>query len=180
LVTYNQDSWGTLATTASNLLIDHFFTVYSNGVEIGLVGAAGNSAIFNTPETILDYLPTSGTPDALDNYLQDPMSTSSGAFGGHVLALQLDVDFSDAGHLSGSAPPRFGDLRICGITTTPAYNGLTVREFLAVANQALGGGSALYPIDDIASLTLNLTTAFEGGSPILFAQQHLFNGACPP
>ncbi|MEO6526251.1 MAG: hypothetical protein ABIP93_06475, partial [Gemmatimonadaceae bacterium] len=75
-VTYNQDAWGTLGTTASAGLIADFFTVYSNGVEIGLVGAAGNSAIFNTPEAILDFLPMSGTPGSLDRDLQDPNSST--------------------------------------------------------------------------------------------------------
>lgn len=54
-----------------------------------------------------------------------------------------------------------------------------MRDFLGVAEQALGAGSMLYPIDDIALLTFNLSTAFEGGAVSLFAQQHLFNGACP-
>jgi hypothetical protein len=35
LVTYSQDSWGTLGTAASNVLFNSFFTVYPNGIEIG-------------------------------------------------------------------------------------------------------------------------------------------------
>ena len=179
MVTYNQDSWGTLGTTASNLLVNSFFSVYPNGVEIGIVGAGGNSAIFNTPEAILDYQPTSGTPDPLDNDLQDPMSTSSGSFGGNVLALQLDVDFSDANKLSGSAGLKFGDLRVCGLTATPTLNNLTVRQVLAFLNQALGDEVGTYDYEALSILAQDLTQSFESGSPSLFAQQRLFSTPCP-
>lgn len=180
MVTYNQESWGTLGTTAAILLVDRFFAVYANGVEIGISGVGGNSAIFNTPEAVIDYQPTSGSPGPLDNDLQDPTSTSAGAFGGHVLALQLDVDFSDANHLSGSATLKFGDLRVCGLTTTPTFNNRTVRQALADLNGALGDEVGTHDFDALSQLAFDLTQSFESGSVSLFAQQHLFNAqSCP-
>ena len=179
MVTYNQQNWGSLATTASTLLADHFETQYPNGVEIGLAGA-GNSALFTTVDAVLDYQPASGTAGPLDNDLLDPTSTSSGVFGGFVLALQFDVDFSDLGVLAGSASLRFGDLRVCALADTTAFNGQTVREVLAALNSALGGGATTYTYDQLATLAENLTESFESGSVSLFAQQHLFNAAtCP-
>jgi hypothetical protein len=71
--------------------------------------------IFNTPESVLDYLPTSGASGPLDNDLQDPSSTSAGAFGGYVLAMTFNADFNDAGLLAGSADIRFGDLTILNL-----------------------------------------------------------------
>ena len=47
-ITYGQDDWGTQNTPASQLLLNHFFEVYPSGVEIGISGAAGNSAVFTT------------------------------------------------------------------------------------------------------------------------------------
>ena len=181
MVTYNQDNWGTVGTTASNLLMNFFDVVYPlGGVEIGLSGAAGNSAFFTSAQTVLGYQPANGLPGALDNDLLDPTSTSSGVFGGYVLALELNIRFSDAGHLSGSAALRVGDLRVCGLTDTPGLNNLTVREILAAANQALGGGATTYTIDQLSALTENLTNAFESGAVNLFAQAHLFDTtSCP-
>jgi hypothetical protein len=181
MVTYNQDSWGTLGTTASNLLANEFFAVYPNGVEIGIIGAGGNSAIFNTPEAVLDYQPTSGSPGPLDNDLQDPTSTSAGAFGGHVLALQLDVDFYDANKLSGTASLEFGDLRVCALTgATATFNGQTVRQVLAGLNLALGDEVNPYDFEALSTLAQDLSQSFEGGAVSVFAQQHVFNATtCP-
>ncbi|MEO6528816.1 MAG: hypothetical protein ABIP93_19520, partial [Gemmatimonadaceae bacterium] len=146
----------------------------------GLVGAAGNSAIFNTPEAILDFLPMSGTPGSLDRDLQDPnSSTSAGIFGGHVLALQLDVDFADAGRLPGTMALRFGDVRGCALADTSALSGLTVRELLAALNQALGGGPAAYAYEQLGNLVRDLSQSFQGGIPSQWAQDHLVDGACP-
>ena len=78
LISYGQDDWGTLADPASQLLLNRFFQVYpSGGVEIGIPGAAGNSAFFTSGEASVDYLPTSGTADALVSDYLDPMSTSA-------------------------------------------------------------------------------------------------------
>jgi hypothetical protein len=180
LVTYNQNNWGTIGTTASNLLANHFFTVFTNGVvEIGIAGIAGYSAIFSSANAVIDYAPTTGVPGPLANDLFDPTSTSSGVFGGHVLALQIDVTFTDAGLVSGTAPLQFGDLRVCGLTNTPAFNGLTVRQVLAALNTAIGGGAAPYSYDELATLAEELTQSFESGVASSFAQAHLVNGTCP-
>jgi hypothetical protein len=73
-----------------------------------------------------------------------------------VLALQLNVDFSDAGFLLGTSGLHFGDLVLqnltaanTGFASLPALNGVTVRQFLADANTALGGGA---PIHDLVTL----------------------------
>jgi hypothetical protein len=158
--------------------VNNFFTVFTSGyVEIGIPGAAGFSAAFTSAQAVFDHLPTTGVPGPLENDLVDPTSTASGVFGGYVLALQLDVAFSDAGLLSGTAPLRFGDLRLCGVTTTPLYNNLTVRQFLAAMNTALGAGAAAYNYDEMTNLTNEVSLAFEAGVPSSFAQAHLVNGA---
>jgi T5SS/PEP-CTERM-associated repeat protein len=182
-ITYGQDDWGLQNTAASQLLLNHFFEVYPNGVEMGIPGAAGYSAVFITPEAVLNYLPTSGSPAPLDNDKLDPTSTDAGVLGGYVLALNFDVDFSDAGHL-GTSSVLFGDLVLHDLAAPlSVFNGMSVREFLAEANSILGGG-ALPPsidYDNFAPLTDTLTLAFAGGVPTLFAQDHLrfpgdFNG----
>src|SRR4029079_12705990 len=102
-----------------------------------------------------------------------PSTTSSGQFGGYVMALRFDVDFNDAGMLGSTAVVPFGDLALFALNETPVYNGMTVRQFLAAMNVALGGGGAVYDFNLIANLTDELNLAFDGGAPSQFAQDHL-------
>ena len=171
-ITYAQQSWGSVGTPASQLLAAHVDSLYPNGVEVGIPGATGSSALFTTLQSILSYLPQGGVPGPLDNDYLDPTTTSSGVFGGYVLALQFNVDFNDAGFLIGTSAIRFGDLVLVD-TAYPDFNGLTVRQHLDLVNDFLGGASLPYSYDDIASLTDSITLAFEGGVPTQFAQDHL-------
>jgi hypothetical protein len=112
----------------------------------------------------------------LNNDLVDPTTSASGAFGGYVLALQNNVDFTDAGFLGGSAGVLFGDLVLHDLAAPyrPSLSGLNVRQFLAEANFALGAsGIGRYTVDDFAILTDEVSRAFEGGQPSQFAQDHL-------
>jgi hypothetical protein len=52
---------------------------------------------------ILSYFPAAGPAAALNQNYVDPTTTSSGAFGADVLALKLDIDFSNAGFLVGTS-----------------------------------------------------------------------------
>lgn len=108
VITYGQDSWGgdPSMSTAAALLLAQFDAVYAGAaVEVGISGAAGFSMAVTSAAAILNYLPANGGNAPLNADFLDPLSTSSGAFGGFVLALQLDVDFSDAGQLGGSVGP---------------------------------------------------------------------------
>ena len=98
--------------------------------------------------SVIDYLPAVGTAGPLNTNLLNPTSSSSGAFGGEVTALKLNIDFSDAGFLLGTKGIPFGDLILANFSTLPNLNGLTVRQFLGDANTALGGGSSIYSIAD--------------------------------
>ncbi|HLL24277.1 MAG TPA: hypothetical protein VK427_19235, partial [Kofleriaceae bacterium] len=182
IVTYTQIGWGDPAAGPGMLLNTRYDFVYgSTGglLEIGLAGTAGFSILFTSASAVLDYEPAQGAIGALNADLVDPTASASGAFGGEVLALRLNVDFGDAGEIPGSTGLRFGDLTLCRFTTLPALEGMRVRDFLAMANTALGGGSTPVSIANLFTVTEQLNAAFENGSPTPFAQNQLFNGACP-
>ena len=80
---------------------------------MGITTVIGFFIAFDRPEAVGTYLPASGADGPLDSNLLDPTSTSSGDFGGQVLALQLNVEFANAGTLKGNAHIRFGDLTLC-------------------------------------------------------------------
>jgi hypothetical protein len=181
MVSYGQDSWGGLPTTspAAGLVVANFDSVYGGGVEIGIPINNGWSVIFTSASAILNYLPSSGPPGPLTADLVDPTSTSSGLFGGFLLALQLDVDFADRDVIGGTSPLQFGDLYVCGLPTMPLFDNMTIRQILAAMNVSIGGGAAEYSYEDLTILTNDLATAFEGGAPSLFAQDHIFATPCP-
>src|SRR5262249_21295047 len=84
-----------------------------------------------------------------------------------------NVDFADARLLGSSSTP-FGDLVIHDYASFDA-NGLTVRQFLAQADLALGGGLPSYDYTSAALLLGNLNASFSSadGTPSQFAQDHL-------
>ena len=139
--TYPQTAWGGVydGPTEPLLLDSYFFTVYPSGIlELGIPGTAGYSMWFTDGGFIKSYLPANGAPGPLNADLLDPSTTSSGSFGGEVLSLQLNVDFSDAGLTSGLSDPKLGDFILKDLSALPSLNGLSVRQVLATANELLG------------------------------------------
>jgi hypothetical protein len=175
MITYPQGGWSD-DPTGSNTLITHYGDVYGANfgvVEIGIPGIAGFSIRFSTSTNVLDYLPALGAIGPLNADLINPSSTSSGTYGGEVLALQLNIDFSDAGFTLGNAGIPFGDLILSNFSTLPGLNGLTVRDFSGLVNTLLGGGSNGYTISELYPLTVDLNSSFGGGGVSQFALDHL-------
>jgi hypothetical protein len=181
MISYGQDSWGgdRTTSTAAGLLYAQFDAQYPGGLEVGIAGAGGFSMIFTSGDRVLFYAPGTGTPGPLTADLVDPSSTSSGMFGGQVLALQVNVNFSDAGLLNGRY--QYGNLHLCGLTQTPLYNGLEIRMFLDAMNAALSFSSGIppYTYDELSALVDDVTRAFEGGAASSFAQNHVYASQCP-
>jgi len=128
---------------------------------------------FSDAASVLPYLPAIGVFAPLNSSAFNPIQTASGGFGGEVLGLQLNVDFSDAGFLPGASGIRFGDLVLENFSTLTVLNGLTVRQFLGDANTLLGGGSSIVTIAGLDTTVGELNGSFFNGTPGAFAQQHL-------
>jgi len=174
-VTYSQENWGgdPDSDPAAQMLVDRFMGFYGGGTEVGIPLNAGWSIIFTSAAAVLNYLPSSGAPGPLTADLVDPTSTSSGLLGGYVLALQLNVDFNDAGFLHGTSAVLFGDLILTQLPFLPEFNGYTVRQFLGEANRILGAGAFTGSYEEVNFLTQDLSNAFNAGSSSAFAQDHL-------
>ena len=93
---------------------------------------------FTKASAIQAYAPDGGTPGVLKANLTNPTTTPAGVFGTQVLALRLNVDFSNAGVLK----PGLANLKI-----TPGHPlaGMTVLQVLTIANQVLGGDLTKLP-----------------------------------
>jgi len=172
LITHGPSNWGgdPMVDAGAALVNGKYFTVYKSGF---LITGGHFTSSFDNPKSVISYLPAVGAPASLTGSSLDATSTASGAFGGDVLALQLNVDFSDAGLLTGSSGLRFGDLVLANFSTLPNLNGLTVRQFLADVNVALGDEPSIYLISDLDPITGELNGSFGDGGVSPFAQDHL-------
>jgi len=199
VLTFTQDDWGdgsaSALTAAPTILSNYFNTLYGGlgYIDVGVLGSPGKFAmLFTSSGALFTYLPGSGLPAALSATLVDPASSSSGVFGGEVVALRLNVDFSDAGYTAGALGLPFGDLVIHDYAPFPEANGLTVRQWFAQASLALGGGVPAYDYASAFALVQELNGSFsprrvqhDDGSfeteqhVSQFAQDHLAVAAAP-
>jgi hypothetical protein len=174
-ITWSQIGWSNLGSE----LGQDFNTVFASSgdlMEIGIHGSAGNSIIFDDPTYIVAFLPALFPAGVLTTDLLDPAVSSSGAYGGEVTALTLNVAFSDAGLLKGNLSLPFGDLVLKGLTGDLSFaNGLSVRQVLADANTVLGGGAepnSSVTLTDMFTLTNDIDMSFNGGPVSTFASQN--------
>ena len=178
--TFTQGGWG--ATPHGNnpamILANNFSTVYPSGVVIG--DTALYTMTFTSALAIQNYLPAGGKAGALTGSLTDPTSSPSGVFGGQVLTLELNVDFSTAGIIQGAV----GSLFV--FNTNTSFDGKSVWDVLAAANYALGGGNladighadysirgnvtGTYNLNDLVSF---LNQGFDNCYPSGWVQDHL-------
>jgi hypothetical protein len=175
VITYPQTLWGgSLMNPGAQLVFSDFQSVYAPS-DLLIVGNpnTGLTMTFDAGPQVIAYLPAIQPPGMpLKNSVVDPTITPSGEFGGDVLALQLNVDFSDAGFLLGTSGLHFGDLVLQNLSL-PALNGVTVHQFLADANTALGGGAPIYDLVTLDNLAVAINASFANGSPGGFAQTSL-------
>jgi len=179
-ITYTQPDWngGSMGTTASTLLNADFNTVYFSTAGVLIVGGKYTME-FDSALAVENYIPAVGMIGPLDASLSDPTTSASGSFGGDVVALTLDVNFSS---LTGASGPAFGNLVIDGIPAQfpqfPALSGvdgLTVSQFLAQLDILLGGGSlpSGYTIAELDPIAIQIEDSFTDGTPSTFAQDAL-------
>jgi hypothetical protein len=134
--TYSQGAWGSRpwGGNPGRFLADNFASVYgAGGVTIG----GAKSLKFTSASAINGFLPAGGKAAALPSNAPalavNSTSSKAGVLAGHVLALQLNVDFSD----SGETRP---GLRNQKIDRGKLRNkNVTVGQLLAFANTVLGG-----------------------------------------
>jgi hypothetical protein len=158
-------------------LANEYGTVYASGGDLFVIGSAspGFFIEFTSGSDLGDFLPASGPFEPLNTDLENPTTTSAGIFAGEVAGLKLNIDFSAAGLLPGTAGLHFGDLVLTGMTGPDSgLNGLTVSQLLTLDNMALGGADTGFTITDLDIELAGLNNAFDDGTQASsFAQDHL-------
>jgi hypothetical protein len=155
--TYTQGGWG--ASPSGNnpgaLLTSKFTTVYPTGS----VGIGGTKRLtFTSASAIVIFLPQGGTPGVLTANATNPTTSAAGVLAGQVLALQLNVNFSNAGITRSG----LGALK----AQSGKLTGYTVNQVLTLANAVIGGGTvpAGISISDINNVVDAINNNFDGGT----------------
>jgi hypothetical protein len=180
------DNYGTI-------LENNYNSVFapSELVEVGIPGSAGFSIIFDNPDDVITYLPANGVSGPLTADLLDPTSSASSSFGGEVLALALNVAFSDHDVLAHPPGVHFGDLVFQNLDTFAAEVGLgpeiseldgrSVRQGLAEADLVLGGDTATpFTVDDMVELVASTNMVFDAGVNSTFDKFLAFPSSTAP
>lgn len=156
-VTYTQGGWGSKDNSGpGSIRAANFASVFPSGLTIG---SGSNKATFTSSTAIKNYLPAGGTASALTGNLTNPTSTSAGVLGGQITALTINVYFDSAGVI-GPNPQKLGNL----VFSSGTFAGMTVYQFLAIANQALGGASTGYTFSQINDAATKINENFDNGS----------------
>jgi hypothetical protein len=115
----------------------NFATAFPGGIKVGC--AAGNEISLTTAQAITNLLPTGGEAAVLDKDYLNPASMKN-VLVGHLVAITLSVGFDGYDANFGAGGQDLGGMYIKSGT----FKGKTVSEFLAIANNVLGGCSNAY------------------------------------
>ncbi len=134
--TYTQGGWGSkpCGSNPGTLLSNNFCKVYGR---CGLTIGGCKKIKFTCATAIKNFLPAGGKAASLTYSATDLKSTSAGVFAGQVLALRLNVDFSNAGITCCG----LGDIKL----TSGSLCGKKISEVLTLAESVLGGNTFALP-----------------------------------
>jgi hypothetical protein len=143
--TYNHE----ISTPPACLRDDHFADVFPNGVVIGTHTAPGRyTATWTSPGAVERFKCGYGIPEPLTRDWVNPRNTDLGVLQAEILTLRLNREFSCAGYFEEYGYP-LGQGCFGNFVVPPdglKFAGLTVDQFLAIADRAVAGDkSALLP-----------------------------------
>ncbi len=163
-ITYSQGGWHAKAhgNNAGVVRDAHFNDVFPSGL------VAGDKTHFTirltSSKAVAAFLPGGGKSKVLKKSYTDPRSRQkvAGNWGGQIVAAMLNVEFDRAGYL-GTNALKLGDL----IFTLGKFEGMSIDDFMLIANRALGGGGlGGYSICDIANAAELINLNFDDGKDL--------------
>jgi hypothetical protein len=123
-----------------------------------VIGCGGNTITLTTAQAITNLLPTGGKAATISGAHINPASISN-VLVGHLVALTLSVGFDAFDEDFSEGGVDLGDMVIVGGT----FDGWTVSDFLATANQVIGGCSTEYTIQQILTTASAINENFVDG-----------------
>lgn len=136
----------------------HFDAAFPDGVAIG---CGSNKLIFNSSAAVDAYLPSGGGPSVLSPSGEFTNPTSSrGVLSSQVLAIALAVGFDNADPNFSASSISLASLTIKSGT----FQGMSVGDFLTLANNVLGGCSSQYTPAQINEAATAINENFDNGT----------------
>jgi len=138
LTTYTQGGYGNDNGngTGTQYMIANFDAAFPSGVTIGC--ASGFTLKMTNAASIQTYLPSGSTPEVLtQNWVDDGPND---VLAGQMLTLALTIGFDNYDPNFGAATIHLEDM----IIGSGDFQGMTVGQFFAIANDVLGGCSTAY------------------------------------
>jgi len=142
-VSYSQGGWSSKphGKNPGSILKAHFDDVFPHGLVVG--DSSHYTIKLTSAEAVQAFLPGGGHSKVLTQSYQNPVrehgkhaNRYGGSWAGQIVAAEINVAMARAGYI-GTNSIKLGDLVFTGGT---AFDGMTVNDFLKLANQALGGG----------------------------------------
>jgi hypothetical protein len=145
--TFTIGGWGTECPDPApeghpGCIRDEYFDFVFPGGTVSIGHPSGHTATWTSSQAIADFLPDGTTPGVLDQDYVNPIETSAGVLASQILALRLNVEYSCAGVFTLGFPTAgdcLGDAQVPSECSNGLFDGLTVYEFLAVADSVVGG-----------------------------------------
>jgi hypothetical protein len=159
--TQSQGGWGVnpVGENPGTYLRDHFAAVYPAGLSVGCSG--GYSVYYSTASAITEFLPAGGTAMALTFNVTNPAAKSiKNVLIGQVTALALNVGFDYADPNFGPAEENLANL----VISSGQFAGMSVSQFLDIANGVLGGCNTSYTADAINQTASSINANFVDGT----------------
>lgn len=155
LTTYTQGGYGGPGAPGQYMTAN-FAGAFPGGVTIG--DAAGFTLSMTNPASVTAYLPTGSTPEILDQDWVD--DGPNNVLAGQVLTLALSVGFDDYDANFGDASNALRDM----VIGSGDFQGITVGDFLDIANKVLGGTSTDYTPSQVNAAADAINKNYDNGT----------------
>jgi len=158
LRTQTQHGWGGKKHNSciSDYLNTNFAAAFPNGLQVGCAG--GNTVTFTSAQAISKFLPDEGKTEPLKHSYTNPTELKNSLVG-ELVALTLNVEFDKYDNDFGEAGKHLEDMFI----KKGKFKEMTVKEFLEIANKALGNCSNIYKLSEIRDMAKHINDNYKNG-----------------
>lgn len=155
----------------------NFELAFPNGLTIG---CGDNLLVFTSSSAIKDFLPSGSTPRALDEgTLTDPGKSYKNVLAAQLVGVTLAVGFDEYDEDFSSNWQYFANLIIASGT----FEGMSVYDFLELANNVIGGCTTGYSFSDLNATATAINENYVGGNidndylicPIIYEEKSSVN-----
>lgn len=135
----------------------NFASAFPNGLKVGC--ATGYTITMTYAQAITNLLPTGGQAAVLKSNATNPASVKN-VLVGHLISLTLSVGFDKNDAAFGPAGVALGDM----VIGSGPFANKTVSQFLAIANNVLGGCSNAYTVSQVNEIASAINENYVDGT----------------